>query len=214
MPKRCVTVSMVWSTRSATRAAAAPNRHEPLRVMRRHCRPLPRAHRRRPTHRLSRPTPRPRKSRISPCRRRPGTSDNSVLGPDTSGSAAANPAAPPVPEPSSSAAAPSVAAPTQWLPQEQAQLTVLDKIYGSSNTVSAKVGAPFAVRFLTVTVLACWVRPPTLPPDTAAFLQVTDKARRAGIAAGVPRLDLQSRAGLVRHERSRDRYFSGWMRLD
>ena len=110
----------------------------------------------------------------------PGTSENSVLGPDTSGSAAANPAAPPVPEPSSSAAAPSVAAPTQWLPQEQAQLTVLDKIYGSSNTVSAKVGAPFAVRFLTVTVLACWVRPPTLPPDTAAFLQVTDKHAAPG----------------------------------
>ena len=104
----------------------------------------------------------------------PGTSENSVLGPDTTGAAAANPAAPPVPEAPSSAAIPSVAAPTQWVPQQQAQLTVLDKIYGSTSAVSAKVGAPFAVRFLSVTVLACLVRPPALPPDTAAFLQVTD----------------------------------------
>jgi hypothetical protein len=110
----------------------------------------------------------------------PGTNENSVLGPGTPGSAAVNPAAPPAPEAPSSTVAPSVAAPSQWLPQQQAELTVLDKIYGSATTVSAKVGVPFAIRFLTVTVLACWVRPPTLPPDTAAFLQVTDSHAAPG----------------------------------
>jgi hypothetical protein len=100
----------------------------------------------------------------------PGTSATMVPVPET----ATNPAAPPAPEPPSSSAAPSVAAPSQWVAAQQAQLTVLDKIYGSATTISAKVGAPFAVRFLTVTVLACWVRPPTYPPDTAAFLQVSD----------------------------------------
>jgi hypothetical protein len=104
----------------------------------------------------------------------PGTNETSVLGPDSAGSAAPGPVAPPVPEPPSTSSTPPMAAPTQWVPEQQAQLTILDKIYGSATQVSAKVGTPFAVRFLTVTVLACWVRPPTLPPDTAAFLQVTD----------------------------------------
>jgi hypothetical protein len=110
----------------------------------------------------------------------PGTNETNVLGSDATGSSAANPAAPPVPEAPASTATPAVAAPSQWVPARQAQLTVLDKIYGSSTAVTAKVGTPFAVRFLTVTVLACWVRPPTLPPDTAAFLQVTDSHAAAG----------------------------------
>jgi hypothetical protein len=110
----------------------------------------------------------------------PGTSGNNALGPDTTGSPVAIPPAPPVPEAPPSSAAPAVAAPSQWVPEQQAQLTVLDKIYGSSTSVSAKVGVPFAVRFLTVTVLACWVRPPTLPPDTAAFLLVTDSHAAVG----------------------------------
>jgi hypothetical protein len=110
----------------------------------------------------------------------PGTSETNVLGPNNATSTSANPAAPPAPEVPTAAAAPSVAAPTQWVPQQQAQLTILDKIYGSASTVSAKTGVPFAVRFLTVTVLACWTRPPTLPPDAAAFLQVTDSHATPG----------------------------------
>lgn len=110
----------------------------------------------------------------------PGTSETPVLGPNGGASAAPNPPPPPVPEAPSANAAPPVAAPSQWVAAQQAQLTVLDKIYGSSTTVSAKVGVPFTVRFLTVTVLACWVRPPTLPPDTAVFLQVTDLHAASG----------------------------------
>jgi hypothetical protein len=104
----------------------------------------------------------------------PGTNENTVLGPDNPGSAVANPPAPPAPEAPASNTGPPVAAPSQWVSEQQGQLTVLDKIYGSATTVSAKVGTPFTVRFLTVTVLACWSRPPTLPSDAAAFLQVTD----------------------------------------
>jgi hypothetical protein len=112
----------------------------------------------------------------------PNTNANSVLEPGVAGSAIANPAVPPAPEPPASSTEPAVAAPTQWLPGHQAQLTVLDKIYGSASTVSATVGTPFTVRFLTVTVLACLVRPPTLPPDAAAFLQVTDSHAAPGSA--------------------------------
>ena len=89
------------------------------------------------------------------------------------------PVAPPVPE-APPAATNSVPAPSDWVAKTQAQLTVLDKIYGSATTVSAAVGTPFTVRFLTVTVLACWIRPPTVPPDAAVFLQVMDTHAAAG----------------------------------
>jgi len=108
----------------------------------------------------------------------PGTSETTVPMPDSAGTTP--PAAPPAPQAPSSAAAPAVAAPSQWVPEQQAQLTVLDKIYGSATTVSARLGTPFAIRFLTVTVLACWVRPPSLPPDSAVFLQVTDSHAAPG----------------------------------
>jgi hypothetical protein len=112
----------------------------------------------------------------------PNTNANSVLEPGATGSVIANPTAPPAPEPPASSTEPSVPAPTQWLPGHQAQLKVLDKIYGSASTVSAAVGTPFTVRFLTVTILACLLRPPTLPPDAAAFLQVTDSHAPPGSA--------------------------------
>jgi hypothetical protein len=104
----------------------------------------------------------------------PNTNESGVLGTAAPDAATPNSAAPPVPEAPASTTAPSVAAPTQWLAGHQAQLTVLDKIYGSATTVSATVGTPFVERFLTVTVLACLMRPAGLPADAAAFLQVTD----------------------------------------
>jgi hypothetical protein len=110
----------------------------------------------------------------------PNTSESRVLGSDSAGATIANPAVPPAPEAPASATAPAVAAPSNWLPEKQAQLTVLDKIYGSAAKVSATVGTPFSVRFLSVTVLACWVRPPTLPPDAAAFLEVVDSHAAPG----------------------------------
>jgi hypothetical protein len=83
------------------------------------------------------------------------------------------------PVPNGAPAAP-VAAPTVWLPKTTAQLTILDKIYGTSSNQAAPIGAPFNVRFLTVSVLACWVRPPDLPPDAAVFLQISDSRASAG----------------------------------
>jgi hypothetical protein len=110
----------------------------------------------------------------------PNTSESKVLGTEANGPSIANPAAPPAPEAPSANTTPSVAAPTAWLPGKQAQLTILDKIYGSASRISANIGTPFSVRFLTVTVLACWIRPPNLPPDAAAFLQVTDSHAPVG----------------------------------
>lgn len=85
------------------------------------------------------------------------------------------PALPPIPEPDTAAATASgTAAPPDWTPKSTADLIILDKIYGTTNRVTAALGKPFTVRTLQITVLACYVRPPNVPPDAAVFLQVVD----------------------------------------
>jgi hypothetical protein len=110
----------------------------------------------------------------------PNTAESKVLGSETNGPSIANPSVPPAPEAPQATTTPPVPASTVWVPGKQAQLTILDKIYGSARTISANIGTPFSVRFLTVTVLACWIRPPSLPPDAAVFLQVTDSHAPTG----------------------------------
>ena len=117
----------------------------------------------------------------------PNTDPSKELG---TGAIAAPPVAMPavpLPAPAGAAApagvqAPPVAAPTEWIPKTTAQLTILDKIYGTASGMAASVGGPFKVRFLTVSVLACWVRPDNLPPDAAVFLQVSDSHAAPGTA--------------------------------
>jgi hypothetical protein len=86
------------------------------------------------------------------------------------------PATPAIPEPPDAAAATGsgTAAPPDWTPKSTADLIILDKIYGTTNRVTAALGKPFTVRTLQITVLACYVRPPNVPPDAAVFLQVVD----------------------------------------
>jgi hypothetical protein len=85
------------------------------------------------------------------------------------------PAPPPIPAPPDAATtAAGVAAPPDWTPKSTADLIILDKIYGTTNRVTVPLGKPFTVRTLQITVLACYVRPPNVPPDAAVFLQVVD----------------------------------------
>jgi hypothetical protein len=115
----------------------------------------------------------------------PNTNESKVLGTGAPGAAAtgngeiAPPATPPAPEAAPPATA-TIPAATDWVQKSHADLVVLDKIYGSARDVSATVGTPFTERFLTITVLACFVRPPNLEPDAAVFLQVTDSKAAAG----------------------------------
>ena len=116
----------------------------------------------------------------------PNTDESKVLGIGAGNAGTATgtgeiapPATPPAPEPAPPATA-TIPASTAWVAKSQADLIVLDKIYGSSREVTAAVGTPFSERFLTITVLACFVRPPSLPPDAAVFLQVTDTKAPAG----------------------------------
>jgi hypothetical protein len=111
----------------------------------------------------------------------PNTDESKILGQGAAAGSApaagsgeiAPPQTPPAPEAAPPAAS-STPASTDWIAKREADLIILDKIYGSARKVDATVGTPFTVRFLTITVLACWARPPTLPPDAAVFLQVTD----------------------------------------
>jgi hypothetical protein len=106
------------------------------------------------------------------------TDPSRVLG---SGGAAAPsapkpPAPPAIPEPpdGTAAAGSGTASPPDWTPKSTADLIILDKIYGTTNRVTVPLGKPFTVRTLQITVLACYVRPPNVPPDAAVFLQVVD----------------------------------------
>ena len=111
----------------------------------------------------------------------PDTSESKVLAPAAS-SAATVPgtSAPSAPEPPPGTDNPTTPAPADWVRKPQVDLIILDKIYGTAKHVTETVGTPFSLRFLTVTVLACWVHPPTEPPDAAAFLQVVDQHAPAG----------------------------------
>lgn len=114
----------------------------------------------------------------------PNTDESKVLGapaanPPGAAGEITPPQTPPAPEAPPPATATTPASP-EWVAKQQAELIVLDKIYGSAKTVTAAVGVPFSVRFLTITVLACWTRPPNLPPDAAVFLQVVNTHAPAG----------------------------------
>lgn len=51
---------------------------------------------------------------------------------------------------------------------------VLDKPDAQSTVLTIKAGQAATYRSLTITVKACDVRPPDVPPDSTAFLEVTD----------------------------------------
>ncbi|HTI00885.1 MAG TPA: DUF2155 domain-containing protein [Acidisoma sp.] len=87
---------------------------------------------------------------------------------------------PPAPEPPPGTSNPGTPASSDWVQKNHADLILLDKIYGSARKMTATVGTPFQIRFLTITVLACWIRPPNLPPDAAIFVQVTDSHAPSG----------------------------------
>ncbi len=64
--------------------------------------------------------------------------------------------------------------PDTWLPRQTAELRVLDKVAAQATPLVLAVGQGAGFHSLTVTVRACAVRPPELPPDSAAFLDIVD----------------------------------------
>ncbi|HET9018509.1 MAG TPA: DUF2155 domain-containing protein [Acetobacteraceae bacterium] len=81
----------------------------------------------------------------------------------------------PAPPPSPDAAPqPETPPPPAWLPRPAARLILLDKISAQPRAVTVKVGQSVGFGALTIAVRACQVRPPDVPQDATAFLDITD----------------------------------------
>ncbi len=65
-------------------------------------------------------------------------------------------------------------APDSWVPRDTADLLVLDKVNAKSTAVTLKVGQAADNASLSIALRACVVRPPDLPKDSAAYLDITD----------------------------------------
>jgi len=79
------------------------------------------------------------------------------------------------------AAGPLSSLPDAWQPRDTAELTVLDKVRAQPSPLTVRVGQSVSWGSLTITVRGCVVRPPDVPQDSAAFLEVTD-GRSTGTA--------------------------------
>ena len=72
------------------------------------------------------------------------------------------------------------AAAQDWVPRQNAELQVLDKVTARVSVLRANVGQAARYGTLTIAVRACNARPPDEVPDAAAFLEMTDSRRAAG----------------------------------
>lgn len=70
-------------------------------------------------------------------------------------------------------------APDTWVVRTTADLIVLEKLRGQTATLTVKVGQSGSFGSLTVAVRSCAARPPDLPQNSAAFLDVTDSRNTA-----------------------------------
>ena len=61
-----------------------------------------------------------------------------------------------------------------WLPKPAADLMGLDKITARLTALSVKVGDTVAFGTLKITLRACNIRPPDMPADQTAFLDIPD----------------------------------------
>ena len=71
-------------------------------------------------------------------------------------------------------AADAPSAPDAWVPRTTADLVLLEKTRAQTSPVSVAVGQSTIFGSLTVTVRGCVTRPPDLPQNSAAFLDITD----------------------------------------
>lgn len=67
-----------------------------------------------------------------------------------------------------------VAQAQEWVPRRTAELQALDKITARVMVLRVAVNQPERYGSLTITVRACYARPPDEVPDAAAWLEITD----------------------------------------
>ena len=70
-----------------------------------------------------------------------------------------------------------------WRPQRVAELQALDKVTARVTTLRAALNQPERFGSLTITVRACFARPPDEVPDASVWLEITDSRAPANGAA-------------------------------
>jgi hypothetical protein len=103
---------------------------------------------------------------------------------DAAGDEGAQPSLPDAVSPSAPSAAPAQPAPpdvpptppNSWVPGKTAIIGVLNKVDGSSGTITVPVGGQTQTGDLILSVQACLSRPPGALPDAAVFLTLEPKA--------------------------------------
>lgn len=68
----------------------------------------------------------------------------------------------------------SMSPPNTWVTRSAADIQVLDKVNAHATTLTLKVGQAADNASLSISLRACEVRPPDLPQDSAAFLDIAD----------------------------------------
>ncbi len=67
----------------------------------------------------------------------------------------------------------------------------LDKMTGRATDIVAPINKPVKFATLTITVRTCYSTPPTEPPETTAFLEITDKRPDREAEESFLRLDVR-----------------------
>lgn len=65
----------------------------------------------------------------------------------------------------------------RWLTTGAVRLEALDKVTGRVSSIEAPVDLPVRFGTLDVRLRACRRRPPELPPDSAAYLEIDERKR-------------------------------------
>ncbi len=74
---------------------------------------------------------------------------------------------------------PPASSPDSWVPRTTAEIHVLDKVNAQSGTITLKVGQVAENASLSITLRGCAVRPPDLPQDATAYIDVADSRKGA-----------------------------------
>jgi hypothetical protein len=77
-----------------------------------------------------------------------------------------------------------ISPPDAWVPRQVAELILLEKVRAQPSTLTIRVGQTATFGPLTIAVKACAVRPPDLPANAAAFVEVTDSRGSAPVFKG------------------------------
>ena len=81
--------------------------------------------------------------------------------------------------------APQPSPPDAWVPRPTADLVILEKLRAQPTTVTLSTGQSTTFGTLTIALRNCATRPPDLPQNSAAFLEITDsKAGPAPVFRG------------------------------